>query len=654
MGIPRFMRWILDKYRANKRMVVRHTPPENVDHLLLDANGIIYNVVARIVPAYVKGTTPVAYLPSVKDIYQAVWDEIKRICIFVHPRKSYGIFFDGPPPVGKMYEQRRRRYAAATHLAEYFDKNQITPGTPFMLGLDDFLQKHIPKENDFPGTIYYSNTLVPGEGEHKLFELLRDGTIPSTDTTLIYGADSDLVMLSILPISTTEDVYANLWLYREQSLKLGELQFKTELLISNEDREAGITAKNIGYRVDCFQVSDIRQIIHRCLGTQANPSPLHILSFVLFATLIGDDFIPILPELADPSIALDVLCDVYQSTGCTPLYTEKGGTNFDALMTYFSKLMAIIEHPEKSPLFALRDRYAGLYSTIDHGGYVTFRNVWYTNALAPRAYNSGPRQMGDRLKPKYILHMSRMYVAMMVWVGRYYRGGMLAVNIDLFYPYNYAPTCVDIWGYLKMLINPTLRPELKLPAIGPQSIQSYNAFDQLLSVLPRQSSYILKELGAVPAHILSRNSMFNYMFPSTILIQPDVTGTSALKEGGFIRHHVLIPPPNMQVLRELMRLWKVNTPLNLRIENSLKWVGKSSQEYLNLPRAWSINQVMPRNRPTFGPRNTGVEEYRERDLQKERDIRAQLAGLIDNRGRVSTYLHPIHWTTDTLIFGGVF
>jgi 5'-3' exonuclease len=71
-----------------------------------------------------------------------------------------------------------------------FDKNQISPGTPFMAELEDTLRFCFPE-------CILSGTDERGEGEHKIFTWLR--TLPEEErrNILIYGMDADLVLISV-------------------------------------------------------------------------------------------------------------------------------------------------------------------------------------------------------------------------------------------------------------------------------------------------------------------------------------------------------------------------------------------------------------------------------------------------------------------------
>jgi 5'-3' exonuclease len=144
----------------------------------------------------------------------------------IQPSKTVIIAFDGVAPVAKLEQQRSRRYKSwyqneTTKTIFKKDKDDawnttaITPGTKFMSELNEIISKHF--DTDSCAKLNVSNILVSGsnhvgEGEHKLFDYIRlNPAKHMKETTIIYGLDADLIMLSInhLPICP------NIYLFRE-------------------------------------------------------------------------------------------------------------------------------------------------------------------------------------------------------------------------------------------------------------------------------------------------------------------------------------------------------------------------------------------------------------------------------------------------------
>jgi hypothetical protein len=88
-----------------------------------------------------------------------------------------------------MVQQRYRRMKIP-EVVSSFDKHQISPGTPYMRELADTIRVLFPQ-------CILSDTLEPGEGEHKLFLWLRTLADDDRKSICIYGLDADLVLISI-------------------------------------------------------------------------------------------------------------------------------------------------------------------------------------------------------------------------------------------------------------------------------------------------------------------------------------------------------------------------------------------------------------------------------------------------------------------------
>ena len=191
-------------------------------------------------------------------MYSAIFSYIDRIFSVVRPRKLLFMAIDGPAPRAKMNQQRTRRFKAAKERADNtaeaaalrselkaagrtpppvsdkpkFDSNVITPGTQFMDKLAQWLRYYVQMRlHSDPGwanikvplpdtslghvappphplwlggatcQVILSDASVPGEGEHKIMEHIRQqrclpGYVPDT-RHVIHGLDADLIMLAL-------------------------------------------------------------------------------------------------------------------------------------------------------------------------------------------------------------------------------------------------------------------------------------------------------------------------------------------------------------------------------------------------------------------------------------------------------------------------
>ena len=166
MGIPFYVASLLRTHKHIQKNCIR----VDTDVFALDFNCFIHK--------YLKADNPVGSIVVALE---------ELMTTMVRAKKVY-LAFDGLVPYAKMVQQRYRRMRRQEPAD--FDKHQISPGTPFMKDLADTLRFLYPN-------IVISDTLEPGEGEHKMFRWFR--TLPENErkTICIYGLDADLVLISI-------------------------------------------------------------------------------------------------------------------------------------------------------------------------------------------------------------------------------------------------------------------------------------------------------------------------------------------------------------------------------------------------------------------------------------------------------------------------
>ena len=206
MGIPSYFLQIVKKYKN----IIKNTTHlcGTVDHFYADCNGIIYDVI-RHIPFTNK--TVDAYETEVID---AVCIKIQSYIDAFQPKDRVIIAFDGVAPVAKLNQQRERRYKSwltgelqkriekrdtskktkseNVETSTFWNTSSITPGTAFMKKLNSHVTDHFKSNSK----ILVSTSDVCGEGEHKMFQYIRDFPDEHKDkTTIIYGLDADLIML---------------------------------------------------------------------------------------------------------------------------------------------------------------------------------------------------------------------------------------------------------------------------------------------------------------------------------------------------------------------------------------------------------------------------------------------------------------------------
>ncbi|KAJ3167893.1 hypothetical protein HDU88_001840 [Geranomyces variabilis] len=134
----------------------------------------------------------------VKRLFRSLDDLVMR---GFNPKSVVCLAVDGPGPLAKIAEQRRRRRAPRIAKKSTFDARQITPGTAFMNSIDSHLNYYacqylVRTARTKPGLrVIVSGPNVAGEGEVKILGHLVDGRDKMTN--LIIGSDNDILLQAI-------------------------------------------------------------------------------------------------------------------------------------------------------------------------------------------------------------------------------------------------------------------------------------------------------------------------------------------------------------------------------------------------------------------------------------------------------------------------
>eukprot|EP01084_Bolivina_argentea_P253319 425470_1 len=225
MGVPAFYTWLMEKYpqiarklSTNKKFIC--------DYFYLDMNGIIHPC------CHPEGTLK----PSTEEeMIEFMCRYIDMLLDYITPKELLFISIDGPPPRAKMIQQRERRFIKQyeSKLNNYnnenneWDSNQITPGTSFMLKVSNGLKKYINnKLNKYENNkfkILLSDSSVPGEGEHKILDFIRNlrhsNNYNSNAKHLLFSNDADMIFLSLLLHETNIYLMRDIPTVKRQRLK---------------------------------------------------------------------------------------------------------------------------------------------------------------------------------------------------------------------------------------------------------------------------------------------------------------------------------------------------------------------------------------------------------------------------------------------------
>lgn len=234
------------------------------------------------------------------DPYTNVINETLRYVDFlvsiVQPGKLLYFAFDGPAPLAKVHQQRKRRYLAEKANAHSFDGLQISVGTEFMDILDerfrDFIEIRRSESSIWrKPDIIYSSHRVPGEGEHKIVEFLRGK--PKTNLVhMIFSPDADVMFLAS---SISKDtIYI---------LRTIDSSFYDKYDSPQDTSPDSFFVIHVPILMELLSITFYEKII----------DDMSIVSreFCLICFLLGNDFIPVFSEVNFKKITLDDIIDSY-------------------------------------------------------------------------------------------------------------------------------------------------------------------------------------------------------------------------------------------------------------------------------------------------------------------------------------------------------
>ncbi|KAK7466207.1 exonuclease II Exo2 [Stygiomarasmius scandens] len=345
MGIPKFFRWLSERYPLTSQLIEENKIPE-FDNLYLDFNSIIHNCSHP-------NDADAHFRLSEEQIFTSIFTYVDHLFGKIRPKKLFFMAIDGVAPRAKMNQQRSRRFRTAKEAREVrekaeakgeklpeekaFDSNCITPGTPFMARLSDqlkyFVNKKITEDSNWRDiTVILSGHDVPGEGEHKIMEYIRLARMqPDWDPDVrhcLYGLDADLIMLGLL----SHDPH--FCLLREE-VKFGP---------SRKSKNASLESMNFYLLHLCLLREYLDLEFHSLADTLPFPYSLErvIDDFILLAVFVGNDFLPHLPDLHIHEHGLERLFEVYKKA--LPImkgYINDAGTiNLERLQVILDQMAA--------------------------------------------------------------------------------------------------------------------------------------------------------------------------------------------------------------------------------------------------------------------------------------------------------------------------
>ena len=335
MGIPGFFYWLNNTYKNiyNSNIIQNKINFNNnnnykTDYLFFDANSIIHHISSKIILE----NSNISNNDLENLIISNVIYYIDTIINLIKPTKLIYISIDGVVPMGKIKQQKIRRYKTI------FDKNIklalkeklnitqnynfnwssscISPGTEFMSKLNKEFKKYIEmkKNNKYNNkiTFIYSSSDEIGEGEHKILNYIKYYINDNKSSISIYGLDADLIFLCL-------QLNNNIYILRDdtrQDIKLNTISIISVLDVKNMIIQLFKNIEILKNKLPDYIKNkiDINNI-------NFNNDKL-INDFIFLCFLLGNDFIPHLLSIQLKIIKnnnylyniLDLLICIYYTT----------------------------------------------------------------------------------------------------------------------------------------------------------------------------------------------------------------------------------------------------------------------------------------------------------------------------------------------------
>lgn len=493
MGIPSYFSHFV---RQHRRIIQQINNKNKINNLYLDCNSFIY-----------EGFNSNKTNTDEAVLIKYVCDKLIYYINLLKPNKNVFIAFDGVAPVAKLNQQRKRRYLSTfqsnfinEQIAEREKKNviksennrqwstsAITPGTLFMEKLTIEIKKRFNNPIEFGlETFIISCSDESGEGEHKIFEYIRNNkSYHKETTTVIYGLDADLIMLTLNHLHISNSLY----LFRETPEFIKSIDSTlnpNELYLLDIPEFGKSIIRDFTDGVVAFNISELET-------KKQNLNKINDYVFMFF--LLGNDFLPHFPSLNIRTNGIELLINAYKlSLNSKRLFLTMEGRivwkNLRLLISYLSEneLSVIKKEYSTRDKISEKKRYFK-QQTYDKEIEYKLINIPANQREVERYIN--PNEDGWESRYYHILFDLRIdedrkreiclnYLEGLEWTFKYYNSN--CIDWRWTYKYDYPPLLVDLIKYI---------PFFETVLINKNETKPVNPIVQLSYVLPKNSLYLI-------------------------------------------------------------------------------------------------------------------------------------------------------------------
>ena len=465
MGIPSYFSYIV----KNHLTIIKKLKDNSiqVNNLYLDCNSIIYDAVHNI---------DFTNLVESDDntIIRFVCLKIKEYINILKPNKVIYIAFDGVAPIAKLKQQRARRYKSQ-NTSNLWNTTAITPGTVFMKKLNAEVKLTFQNPLQYNvENIICSGSDIHGEGEHKLFQFIRDFPKKHINyNTVIYGLDADLIMLSINHLPITKNIY----LFRETPHFIKSINAELE--------------PNEKYLLDIPELANIITLDMNNNKELTNEKQTNrIYDYIFLCFFLGNDFMPHFPSVNIRTGGIDKMLNAYKETlGSSNNNLTDGNKIFWKNVRKLVVYLANLEEEYLKTEMIIRNKKEKYISQDDKLKQIEFIPLYERNVekyINPYKVNWQNRYYKtlfdieiDDIRKKQIC---TNYLQGLEWTMKYYTNG--CPDWRWSYLYNYPPLFSDLIHYI---------PYFDTEFITYKPANPVSELVQLCYVLPKQSLSLLPQ-----------------------------------------------------------------------------------------------------------------------------------------------------------------
>lgn len=520
MGIPGFFGWILRNYKkrashSNGAAIIIHSIGRPVDELYIDANCMLHPSCFKVLNAE-RNKIPIEELES-KMIDMCIKD-LDYLIKYVNPKNKIYLAVDGVAPLAKINQQRKRRYKSYDETQQKnkikekygvttvndWTNASITPGTAFMEKMHERIQKYLSGLK-IPQKIIYSSYHTPGEGEHKIFDHIRDESKKiksnvNSAVKVVYGLDADLIFLAMACHQK------NIYLIREDSELMNAHDQQKN--VNSPMGENQYNYVDMDVLIQCFNEQIYENIVRSLsgIGIEKKICPDLINDIIFICYLLGNDFLPHVPTIDIKKYGMEMLIDAYVGTyikHMKPLINYNTGItdDIDINMIFFDDFIFQLSILEKEWMETNEDEKQNKRIEPNFTNQLD-RELWRLDNMKndTECYDIYKKYIGtfEDWKFRYYEHyfncsesqeqtikeICKNYLDGILWIAKYYFGK--CPSWDWVYNYSHAPFVSDLSKFIKTQhynIN-NFKMELGKPL---------NAVTQLLCVIPYNYAHLLPQ-----------------------------------------------------------------------------------------------------------------------------------------------------------------